>query len=484
METTYLLIILLLVLLLVLAGIVLFYGWYNQKDKAPDQPVTPPVIPPVRPSKVFPKAGPNGEDVVTTYDPTSLIFSYSPFTDSKEWINYVHKSLRDAGYFLEDECACSGKIELWRYDSDTMGPKVTLIGDDKNAIGKGSTTTTGTISEGSGLSLNFDLVYKPEQIRAKSTDDDRTKPVCGGNQKPVRVGVVDTGVDYCHPELNGFLWPSKPLSPAEVCIGTPALFGANLITPGAAPKDQHGHGTQLCGIIAGFADHDSDYKMVNMEVVNVKFTSGRGGNGSLFKAICGVYYAMNQGAKVINMSWGYLDTEAPELMRPLLARAERENIVLVAGIGNNAVALDKDLRFWPASFATESKVLISVGGLENQDETNLASMSNWSHKPEHMNIVALAKDVLTTFPTDVVDANNNTGMYTLSSGTSMSTAIVTRTAALLRAYNNNLTAAQTKQLIIDFGKPVSLSTISNDPTKREIIQTKLLDQAAVLANVL
>jgi|GEM_PF-1047237 len=484
METTYLLIILLLVLLLVLAGIVLFYGWYKQKDKEPDQPVTPPVIPPVRPSKVFQNAGPNGEDVVTTYDPTSLIFSYSPFTDSKEWINYVHKSLRDAGYFLEDECACSGKIELWRYDSDTKGPKVTLIADDKNTIAKGSTPTTGAVGSGSGLCLNFDLRYKPEQIEKKGADDfDRSKPGCGDDDEPtVRVGVVDTGVDYCHPDLKAFLWPSKPLSPSEVCVGTPALFGANLITPGAAPKDQQGHGTEVCGIIIGFADPDAASNSVNMEVINVKFTSGREGSGSLFKAICGVYYAMNQGAKVINMSWRYLDTEAPALMLPLLKRAEKENILLVAGIGNDSLPLDKDLKFWPASFAIQSPVLISVGGCDNTKSPNLAKMSNWSTDPKHMNILATATDVPTTFPTDVVDANGNTGMYTLSSGTSMSAAAVTRTAALLRAYNQSLSAAQIKQLIIDHGKPVAVTT---EAIRGVLINTILLDQKALLsANVL
>ncbi len=127
---------------------------------------------------------------------------------------------------------------------------------------------------------------------------------------PAIIALLDTGVDLDHPRLN--------LTLRE---------GANFVDEGAAPQDDNQHGTHLASIIDQLTHGRAT-------VIPVKVLDGRA-TGTEFDIAQGIVYAVEQGARVINLSLSFGPSYTPsDAMREALRVAQAADVVLVAAAGN------------------------------------------------------------------------------------------------------------------------------------------------------
>jgi len=248
-----------------------------------------------------------------------------------------------------------------------------------------------------------------------------------GGSRDIIVAVIDTGVDYTHPDLAANMW----VNPAEF-NGVPGvdddhngyvddIHGADMITNSGNQMDDHGHGSHVAGIIGAQADNGIGGVGVayNVQVMALKAAqySGVLSSSDIAEAI---YYAVQKGADVINMSFGgYARSQVEE---DALAVAFGQ-AVLVAAAGNDAKVnlpcpFGRDM--YPAAYNWVLGVMASTpaGGR--------ASFSNFDctpHDTHEYELLAPGVDVWSTLPVN---------QYAAWDGTSMAAPIVSGIAALLR----------------------------------------------------
>lgn len=255
-----------------------------------------------------------------------------------------------------------------------------------------------------------------------------------GGARDIVVAVIDTGVDYTHPDLAANMW----VNAAEL-NGNPGqdddgngfvddIHGANVVSNQHTgdPQDDHGHGTHVAGIIAAQADNGIGGVGVayNVQVMAIK-AAQYSGVLSTSDIAEGILYAVEKGADVINMSFGgYAHSQLEE---DALAVAFGQ-AVLVAAAGNDGkVNLPciggRDM--YPAAY---NWVLGVMARQKNPDAEGdyLAVFSNSDCKLQDSHeyeLMAPGVDVWSTLP------NNQ---YAAWDGTSMAAPVVAGIAALAR----------------------------------------------------
>lgn len=269
----------------------------------------------------------------------------------------------------------------------------------------------------------------------------------------VIVGVIDTGTDIFHPELAGRLWRNPDEIPAngidddhngfvddtigyDISGDIPEFFniqGDNDVT------DYHGHGTHIAGIIAANADGKGVVGLAPWaEIMTVKVRP----NGFLSIGTAGVLYAVNNGAKVLNISWG---TPFQAVILEDALRFARQNEVFVAvAAGNNG-----DNRRDPPA-ALDSVFAVAAG-------TSDGYLTNFSSWGPFVDVVAPGEDILSlrASGTDMYGEGGEPGvhiigpdsLYYLSDGTSMASPIVAGSAALIWSFRPDLSRAELETLL-------------------------------------
>ncbi len=243
----------------------------------------------------------------------------------------------------------------------------------------------------------------------------------GQGNSGVTVAVLDTGVDYTHPDLVGRV-----------------IKGPDYIDKDYDPKDMHGHGTHVAGIIAaGLNNHEGGSGLApDVKIMAIRVLDENGG-GSLFNIAKGLAYAANHGAKVINLSLG--SPSGGGVMKTLAnyiaGYAEAKGSLIIAAAGNAGGEIG-----YPAAASR----FMAVGAVN--EEKYLASFSNWG---KELDVVAPGVNILSTFPTYPV-TTNALGLpqnYATLNGTSMATPMVSALAAIIWSQNPYLTPAEVRQKI-------------------------------------
>ncbi|HRI58445.1 MAG TPA: S8 family serine peptidase [Saprospiraceae bacterium] len=371
--------------------------------------------------------------VESPYSPNELVVNFANYTPAvaQEIADY----LTDAGFTPTDTCPCSDQLQLWGTEDQTV---------DVIDVADGAKSKGGGVG-GDGISPNFFIEFP-------KTTGFLPNPVSYDTiQHPgpvVRVAVIDTGVDTAHAYLDQHMH----IASGGACMQD-KRYGRNMLdNEPITPYDQNGHGTHVSGIIVGvpqgLAGADDGVKI---QLLNIRFTDGSSKSGSLFKAVCGMYYALNKDVKVMNLSWGYWDTVPPRLMIPVIQQAKDQGVVIVAGVGNDGAALDSSAaKFWPAGFSTttNNQNVISVGAYDNI-ANDLASLSNQGG-PASMNVIAPGVSISSSYIKATL--GDLTPPLAFSSGTSMATAFVSRTAAIIIG-KYGLSGEQVKEKIIITSAP-------------------------------
>ncbi len=207
------------------------------------------------------------------------------------------------------------------------------------------------------------------------------------------VAVIDTGVDYRHPDLAGNIWHNS----GEIAgngldddgngfvddtVGYDFLDGDN------DPMDPSGHGTHVAGIIAAEGNNGTGITGVGWTLKIMALKAG-GASGFFLSStlIQAINYAVDNGAKVINASWGGDDSDPA--MRGAIDNAKTQGVLFVAAAGNSGRNIDSQ-PFYPASYDLSN--IVSVAASDQDD--GLASFSNFG--PSSVDVGAPGSNILST----------------------------------------------------------------------------------------
>ncbi|MGI6680000.1 MAG: S8 family peptidase [Bdellovibrionota bacterium] len=268
-----------------------------------------------------------------------------------------------------------------------------------------------------------------------------------GDKKTV-VAVVDTGIDYYHPDLRDNLW----VNPREIPNNgidddgngvIDDVYGANFVDDTGSPLDDHGHGTHVAGIIGAKGNNGIGVAGTNwnVKIISVKFLNSYG-SGSLYNGIRAFEYLedlKNSGVdiKVVNNSWG--GSSYVQSLFDAMDSLARKGVILTAAAGNEASDNDV-LGTYPANFDIDN--LVSVASTDEQGGISYFSNIGGST----VDIAAPGSHILSTYLN---------GQYASMSGTSMATPYVTGALSLLFSYNSSLSAKNAIERLYNTGRDES-----------------------------
>lgn len=266
----------------------------------------------------------------------------------------------------------------------------------------------------------------------------------------VIVAVIDTGIDFNQTELKHALWINELEAKGQTGVDDDHngyiddINGYNFTNPTLPPIDKNGHGTHVSSIIAAKGNDNIGMTGVswNVRIMPIKYLDDQmyaltddGGTA--------IRYAVDNGATIINCSWGS-QLPSKSLQEAVLYALEK-NVLIVAGAGNEASNMDRydnldpsSEGFFPALYNYEN--VISVAAIDPKGE--LTTISNYGVKS--IDLAAPGWGILG---------------WTLKGlqfyqGTSQATPFVTGVAALLKSQFPDMTAAEVKKRILQNVTPL------------------------------
>ena len=251
--------------------------------------------------------------------------------------------------------------------------------------------------------------------------------------KDVTVAVVDSGVDFSHPDLAGEQW----VNAGENCGSTDPTIscaqrangvdddgdgyvddwrGWDFVNGDNNPTDDNLHGTHVAGTIGATGNNGIGVVGVNWNVslMALKFINASG-TGTTADAVRATLYAADHGAQFSNNSWGGPDSDVA--LQDAIDYAAGKGMLFVAAAGNDGHS-DEITPTYPAAWPSDS--LVSVAATDNKD--GLASFSNYGRAA--VDLGAPGVGIVSTIPG---------GFYFPLDGTSMAAPQVTGTAALAKS---------------------------------------------------
>lgn len=313
--------------------------------------------------------------------------------------------------------------------------------------------------------------YTKEEVAKIETTDEALKPHVdfakqmysrGINSLTEVVDQLQGGVDHFNSMLNNYLNMTANFrgvvgdNPND--INDKTYGNGNVIGP---EKDGALHGTHVAGIIAAERNNGKGMNGVahNVEIMAVRAVP----DGDEYdKDIALAFrYAVDNGAKVINTSFGKYYSPHSQWVRDAIKYAADNDVLIVNAAGNDAKDLDTT-EIYPndqvSNGAEISNNFLTVGALNYKYGSEIvANFSNYGKI--NVDVFAPGVKIYATVP------NNK---YKHLQGTSMASPNVAGVAALIRSYYPKLTAAQVKQILMTSGLPIKSNVIlgGNDSNKK------------------
>lgn len=266
------------------------------------------------------------------------------------------------------------------------------------------------------------------------------------------VAVIDTGLDLNHEVFadTDAIWTNT----GEIANNNiddddngyvDDINGWNFVDNSKTMYDDDGHGTHVSGIIMSV---DQDVLAVTLTdsriaIMPLKFLDDDG-VGSTSNAIRAIYYAVNNGAQVLNNSWGGPSYSGS--LHEAIAYAYSKGVVFVAAAGNSAGNNDS-YPMYPASYDVPN--VVSVAATTSTD--TLASFSNFGKNTVHLGSPGVM--IYSTLP------NGWNGGWGSSSGTSMAAPFVAGVAIQMKVEAPSMLAFQIKSII--FSQADAVGALNN-----------------------
>src|SRR3989338_866254 len=247
----------------------------------------------------------------------------------------------------------------------------------------------------------------------------------------VTVAVIDTGVDYTHKAIAPYMWVNTGEIPANGADDdsngyVDDINGYDFVNNDSDPYDDHYHGTHVSGIVLGLQDALNPV----IKIMALKFLD-KDGYGYTGDAIRAIDYAIKNGAKVLNNSWG--GGGYSQALSDAIVASYNANRVFVVAAGNSSIDVDQYTSY-PPSYLIPN--MITVAALDSA--TNLAWFSNYG--PISVHVGAPGVSIYSTLPHQ---------KYGYLSGTSMATPYVSGVAAMMLSQQPDLMHLQVKKIIMD-----------------------------------
>ena len=229
------------------------------------------------------------------------------------------------------------------------------------------------------------------------------------------IAVLDTGIDLNSPDIDPHLWRDPSNS---------KIHGWNFINNTSNIQDNNGHGTNVAGILGAIGNNGIGVAGVdwNSQIMPLKVLDSQG-NGNTDAAVSAIYFAVQNGARVLNASWG--GGAYSQAMIDAINYAGSMGAVFVTAAGNDSSNNDTTPTY-PASYQLPNELVVAA----TDQYGNLASFSDYGATT--VEVAAPGVNILSTVP----------GGYAEDTGTSMSTPFVSGTVALLTGAYPSLTADQ------------------------------------------
>ena len=305
--------------------------------------------------------------------------------------------------------------------------------------------------------------YTIEELKGITTTDaslNRSKMIMSSIASQAGEGFQDeikSFSDYVYDQLNfnlnvdfsGRKVGDNPDDMKEIHYGNGNVKGPNV--------EDALHGTHVAGIIVQIRGNDKGGDGVvadNVEIMAVRAVP----NGDEYdKDIAlAIRYAVDNGAKVINGSFGKDYSPQKEWVWEAIKYAASKDVLIVHAAGNDAKSVDAKPNF-PTDEANGKEIsdnLLTIGALNNKYGSELvADFSNYGAK--NVDVFAPGVEIYATVP------NND---YKYEQGTSMAAPNAAGVAALIRSYYPQLTASQVKHILMDSGTPIT-QTVTVDEEK-------------------
>lgn len=236
------------------------------------------------------------------------------------------------------------------------------------------------------------------------------------------------------------------------------------------------HSTMMSGMIVADRENNIGIKGFgnHIKVMPLVVSSASGNNRDKDIALA-IEYAVNNGAKVINMSFGKSLPIYPEWVQNALKYAEEKDVLVVVSAGNSSENLDTVFSYPNDYFNVDDENeyienLIIVGGVSHSiNEKFMYQFSNFGKK--NVDIMAPATDIWCLDPLR---------KYAMDDGTSFSAAITSGAATLIRSHYPNLTAKQVKDVILESGIKYDIEVIIPGTTDKKVRFSELSKSGSVL----
>lgn len=245
----------------------------------------------------------------------------------------------------------------------------------------------------------------------------------------VKVGVIDTGVDFHHPDLRNSL-----------------LRGINLIHRNKLPVDDNGHGTHIAGTIAAANQMHGMIGVAPRALIAPVKAFDQHGSAFVSDIVLAIDWCVRKQMDVINMSFG-MKTKSKSLLGAV-TNAYNAGVIIVASSGNDGKLRSVD---YPARYPQT----ISVGAT-----TKLRRVAPFSNRGTYIDVYA---------PGDKIVSAWLRGHYNEMSGTSMATSHVSGAIALLLSLKPGLSPAEIKSII-----KRSMQPLRNSKARRMIGELDVL----------
>ena len=201
------------------------------------------------------------------------------------------------------------------------------------------------------------------------------------------------------------------------------------------------HGTHVAGIIAADSRNSAGIQGIASAARIMSVRAIPDGDERDKDVANAIRYATDNGARVINMSFGKLYSPFKVAVDDAVRYADAHGVLMILAAGNDGASLDTASNFPTPYYTGGGRAMnwIEVGASSwRGGDTVAVSFSNYSH--DRVDVFAPGEDILSTV---------QGGGYERLSGTSMAAPVVTGLAALIMSYYPDLTAAQVRQIILD-----------------------------------
>lgn len=230
----------------------------------------------------------------------------------------------------------------------------------------------------------------------------------------ITIAILDTGIDFTHPELSGHILSN----------------GYDFVNKDKYPGDDNGHGTMVAGVIGAKMDGKGIVGVAGgTRLLPIKVLD-RDGSGYTQNISKGIIYAVNNGAKIINLS----------LAGPYYSQGVKDAISYAHSKGRVVVAASGNSGRYMTTYPAANPYVIAVGATDSNDQ--LASFSNYG---SYIDVTAPGEDIYTTAPLYRTVLNQRG--YAIVDGTSFAAPQVSALAALLLSVFPNLSPNQVEGMI-------------------------------------